>query len=220
VSSAAELDLLVDKIILRETAPDRGWISRLLAVADDPDRAGDFPAGSDRVAALAPPAVDVTVIHLDPARPQAARDALLAGLRDGAGHVSYVGHAGFTALAEEELLRVEDVETLGNDAAPTVLTAMTCLAGDFAFPGYPGLAEALVRRGTGGAAAAWAPTGLSVNDHAVRLAERFYTAAFGSDEVRVGDAVLAAQRSFERDRGPATMLRVYVLLGDPALRLR
>ena len=56
---------------------------------------------------------------------------------------------------------------------------MTCLAGDFAFPGYPGLAETLVRRGTGGAAAAWAPTGLSVNDHAVRLAERFYTAAFG-----------------------------------------
>ncbi|HWR97171.1 MAG TPA: C25 family cysteine peptidase, partial [Candidatus Methanoperedens sp.] len=221
VASAAELDRLIDKIILRESTPDRAWTASLLALADDADRAGDFPADSDRIAALAPPALTVNRIHLGALTLAAARAGLFAAVRDGAGLVNYVGHAGYDVLATEGLLTSADVDLLENAARPTVLTAMTCLAGDFAFPGSPGLAELLVRRETGGAAAVWAPTGLSVNDPAVRLAEGFYAAAFaGTDAVRIGDVVLAAQRAYEQARNPAALLRIYVLLGDPAMRLR
>jgi hypothetical protein len=221
VASAEELDRLVEKIVLRESDVERAWVARLVALADDADRAGDFAAGSDRIAALAPPGVPVTRIHLGALPLTAAREALFAGIREGAGLINYVGHAGFDVLADEGLLRSEDVELLGNAGRPTVLTAMTCLAGDFSQPGAPGLAELLVLSGSGGAAAVWAPTGLSVNELAVRLAEGFYGAGFAAgDAVRVGDAVLAAQREYERARLPGRLLRLYVLLGDPAMRLR
>jgi hypothetical protein len=220
-ASAAELDVVVDKILLRESVAERAWIGRMLALADDADEAGDFPGESDRLTELVPPDVAVTRIHLGALPLPAARKALLAGIGAGAGLVNYLGHAGFEILAEEGLLRSGDVPALANGGRPTVMTAMTCLAGDFSLPGAPGLAELLVRSASGGAAAVWAPTGLSVNEPALRLAEGFYAAAFaGGDDVRVGDAVLAAQRSYVRGHHPAQLLRLYVLLGDPAMRLR
>jgi hypothetical protein len=122
-------------------------------------------------------------------------------------------------LADEGLFRTSDIGALDNAQTPFVMTAMTCLAGDFSLPGYPGLAEDMLRKETGGAAAVWAPTGMSENALAVPLAEGFYSSVFEGRAPRLGDAVVAAHQLYRREGRPLYMLWIYTLLGDPAMRL-
>ena len=131
----------------------------------------------------------------------------------------YVGHAGYDILADERLLTSADVSGLANHELPTVLTAMTCIAGDFALPFIDSVAEELVRKPEGGAAAAWAHTWMSENDHAVYLAERYYAAVFGGRSSTIGEAITTAMREYEQTSRPQYMLHTYTLLGDPAMRL-
>jgi hypothetical protein len=218
-ASAEELERMIAKIRLREGAPGAPWLSRMVYVADNGDEAGDFAEGSARLAALAPPDSVAERIDVDSLGAPAVRASLLAALGEGAGTVSYVGHGGYDVLADEGLLRNEDVEVLSNADHPTLVTAMTCLANHFALPGFPGLGETLVRKDEGGAAAVWAPTGLSENELAVSLAEGYYAAA-ADPEARIGDAIAAARRAYRAAGWPRYLPSIYVLLGDPAMRLR
>jgi hypothetical protein len=148
-----------------------------------------------------------------------SRSRLIGALDEGVGQISYVGHAGLTVWAEEGLLTSADVDQLAASGREPVVTMMTCLAGHFGLPWFPGLGEALVRKDQGGAVAVWAPTGLSRHDQAVTLAEGYYAAAFGQAPLRLGDAVAAGRRAYRTAGGPAYSLETYPLLGDPAMWL-
>jgi hypothetical protein len=220
VSSATELEAAITKIKTREAAQGEPWLQRMLLVADGPDAAGDFPADSETIAAIASTSMQVERLYLPLLGASETRRLLLEGLNDGVGMVSYVGHAGYDVLADEGLLWSDDVEQLGNLERPTVLTAMTCSVNDFAQLGYPGLGELLVRKSSGGAVATFGPSGLSENSYAMILAQAYYQAALAGGPVRIGDATYAAMKSYEAIGGPSYMLAIYALLGDPALRLR
>ncbi len=217
-STPAELEALVAKIQLREARAAGSWQHPLVALADNPDKVGAFPADSDRIVSAAGPALQPERIYMSDLTVEAARERLLAALHEGAGMVSYVGHAGYDVLADERLLTSQDVAALDNPDDPTLLTAMTCVAGDFALPFADSLAEELVLKPQGGAAAAWAPTWMSENDHAVFLAERYYGRVFGGTQT-MGEAVTAAMQDYQQTWRPQYMLHIYTLLGDPATRL-
>jgi uncharacterized repeat protein (TIGR01451 family) len=219
VETEAELNRVVDKISVRVSASGSPWMKQVLMLADNRDRAGDFPAESDRLADLAGPDRTVEGISLAALPVGAARAALFAGLASGAGLVNYIGHAGYDTLADEGLLRTSDIATLANALRPTVLTAMTCLAGNFSLPGYPGIGELLLDGNQAGAAAVWAPTGMSLDELAYLLAEGFYLSAFANDDPRIGDAVLDALNHYRQTGNPSFMTDIYVLLGDPAMPL-
>lgn len=72
----------------------------------------------------------------------------------------------------------------------------------------------------GGAIAVWSPTGLSLNGPAVDRNGSLFDAVFQRWVPTLGEAV---QQSLQENTGrvdmPAYMLRVYSLLGDPALQL-
>lgn len=218
---AAELDAMIDKIQMREDAAGSPWRERLLLLADNSDDGGDFLAGSERIAAAAAP-VPAERIYLSALGLSEARSRLLSGINEGAGRINYLGHGGYDVLADEGLLRSSDVAALVNFDRPTVVTALTCLAGDFSAPGYPSLGELLVRQPAGGAAAVWSATGLSHNGLAVALGEHYYAVSARGDadrRLRIGDATLAAMRSFEAAGGTPWMLSIFELLGDPAMWL-
>jgi len=219
VATPAELEALIRKIQLRERLAGTPWAHPLVALADNPDVAGAFPVDSDRIMAAAAPALLPERIYLSELPVAAARERLLSAVNEGAGMISYVGHAGYDILADERLLTSADVTGLANHELPTVLTAMTCIAGDFALPFIDSVAEELVRKPEGGAAAAWAPTWMSENDHAVYLAERYYAAVFGGRSSTIGEAITTAMREYEQTSRPQYMLHTYTLLGDPAMRL-
>ena len=94
------------------------------------------------------------------------------------------------------------------------------LAGRFAYPGYDSIGERLVLHENGGAIAAWAPTGLSLNELAAILDKGFFCSAFEDGEKVLGDIVLRALEDYAWAGKPRFMLDIYNLLGDPALILQ
>ena len=106
---------------------------------------------------------------------------------------------------------------LGNGDKLPVVGAFTCLAGRYSVPGYDCISEALVLKDGGGAVAVWAPTGMSVNDWATHLDKDLLRARFEDGETVLGDMILQSQEDFGVHGFDIFMLRIYTLLGDPAL---
>ena len=134
--------------------------------------------------------------------------------------INWVGHGGFDRLASEGVLRTADVAGLANGERLPVVTALTCNIAFFGFPGFTSLGEALVVHPNGGAAAVWAPTGLSQNDEAVRLGRSAFEGLLGAGTGRLGDAVVYSLEKFAASGGKRDLLRIYNLLGDPALTMK
>ena len=98
---------------------------------------------------------------------------------------------------------------------------MTCAVGRFEVPGYEALGAALVIEPDRGAVAVWAPTGLSYNDEARTLNQAFVQAALVSRDRRLlGDAILQGLEAYAGSGYFPFMMRIYNLLGDPALRIK
>ncbi|MEA2691665.1 MAG: hypothetical protein QOJ16_1052, partial [Acidobacteriota bacterium] len=218
--SAAELDAYVDKVTAYETGADGAWVGSAIALADATDRGADFGAGSDRVATFLATGYNVDRIYLGTTSLEDARSRLLHDLQAGASLVDYMGHGGLDRLTSGGLLASSDVATLGNGPRVPVLTAMTCAINRFAVPGFSSLGELLIDQAGGGAAAVWAPSGLSVHSEAQLLAERFYRHLGDTDGARLGDLILRALQDFQSLGGSKSMIQIYNLLGDPALRVR
>jgi hypothetical protein len=217
--TAAELNALVDKIQSYESAAEGNWQKAVVLAADNPDAGGDFEAASERVASRLAADSAPERIFAGRVGPSQARSELLGALNAGAAFVSYFGHAGMDRLAAEGLLTASDVPGLRNGERLPILTAMTCVMGQFAVPGYDCLGETLLLHPAGGAAAVWAPSGLSRNEPAQELAESLYGAVFRDGDVRLGDAVGRALRSYAQSGRSRALPRIYNLLGDPALRV-
>jgi hypothetical protein len=216
VLTAEELKDMVDKIGSYES----GTGKHVLFLADDPDDGGKFPNDSDEVATLLPPSYTFDKIYLVPGLVDLAREKLLDGISGGAAYLNYIGHAGPDSLASEGLLTTGDVGAMNNAAGLHVMTAMTCLAGQFSIPGFDSLSESLVLKKGGGSAAVWSPTGYSFNSLAKVLDEAFFKAAFGSPKTVLGDVILKAFKEYRTSGGQLYMIDIYTLLGDPALQLR
>jgi hypothetical protein len=218
-TTAEDLDAYVSKIEAYEGADGSGWSGRALWTADNPEGA-DFHADADRLAASLPAGYAPEAIYLYPGTVAATRAQLLAALQSGAGVVNYLGHGGLDRLAAEGLLRTSDVQALTNGEREPLVTALTCIINRFEVPGFLSLGEALALNPSGGAAAVWAPTGLSLNADAGDLGRRFYQALAGDPNLRLGEAVTQALRSYAASDRERSLLSVYNLLGDPALRLK
>jgi hypothetical protein len=218
-TSAAQLQGMIDKILIYESNPSGDWSKQVMLLADSPDNAGNFPADSDAVAGLIPTDYGVDKIYLSDYSLSQARQQLLSGLNEGVGLVNYIGHAGLNKLARQGLLTSSDVGTLTNGQRLPVVTAMTCVVGRYGLPGYDSLGETLVQQSDGGAVAVWAPTSVSFNREASRLDQAFYRARFGGSDQTLGDIIRQTQADYISRGGQSYLLNTYNLLGDPALRL-
>ena len=219
VATAQELTDLVHKIIAYERAESGDWRNRVILLADDPDDGGNFTLASNALASLLPGKYVTQKIYLADHPIDDATELLLKGINNGAFLLNYFGHGDLAALADEGVFTKEDVLLLNNGDRLPVVTAMTCIAGHFGFPGFDSLAEDALLRSGGGAAAVWAFTGMSLNAEARKMAESFFRrVSQGRTEV-LGKAVLKALQDYGRDGGMGFMLDINNLLGDPALRL-
>ena len=134
--------------------------------------------------------------------------------------MNFIGHGNSIAIGNRGLMTIADIESLDNGARLPVVTAQTCLAGQFGFPGVDGIGEALLLRPDRGAAAVWAPSGLSINDQARILGDGFYGSALDDGEGVIGDAIGNAQRRYIEIGGDAYLLDIYNLIGDPAMIMK
>ncbi len=220
VATNADLHNLVQKIEAYEAAPPDAWSSRAILVADSSQ---NFANDSTVVQGALPPLHQAERIDLDSPPPAGARPTLLADLQSGVGLLNYVGHGGLNQLSASGLLLASDAAALTNGSRQPILTALTCTINRFEVPGILALGAAFVTQPTGAAAAVWAPTGISISDAAKLLGQKFYLElgrGQGTSPQRLGDVIQRALRDFAAAGGDPDVLRIYELLGDPALLVK
>lgn len=217
VVTRGELQTLIRKIRTFEATPG----NRVIMVADDPDDGGNFAADSENIAALFPPHLQMAKVYLgEYPSVTAARIPLLNYLNRGAIFFNFVGHGSYDILTAEELLTSDDAVSLTNSTNLPIVIAMTCLAGEFAIPGYPAISQVMMLKEGGGAVAFWSATGLSDNFEATILNREFYHAVFSGRKRLLGDAVMQALKKYQSSGSTPYMMDIYTILGDPALRIQ
>jgi uncharacterized repeat protein (TIGR01451 family) len=220
VVSPDELNTVINKIKTYEGTA--GYQALLLA--DFPDEGGNFIADSNEIANLFPSGLSgykVTPIYLsDPSNIINVRAALFGAINAGQGFFNYLGHGGPEEFSNWGLLTTDDLPLLTNASLLPIMTAMTCIAGNFSDPYEVVLNEALVLKADGGVAAAWSPTGLSDDSQANILNGAFYDAIFRGGKQTIGDAVIQALSVYKTKGTMPFMMDIYNILGDPALKIK
>lgn len=225
-SSEAEALAYISKLIAYEAAlPDGIWNVRAVLVADNPDDAGNFRVNSSRISKLLQSYAQGYVVS-NLFYPLAdVRGNLLNDWRtNGYGYVNYIGHGAATQLAAEGFMTVDDVDNFlspfNNTPRLPIFAALTCAVGDSSEPGVLALSDKLILHETGGAIAAFSPTGLSLDEQAFSLNKHFVDSLLG-DRATIGESVEFAYDSAAKTGSIAPFMHdIYQISGDPAVKLR
>ena len=217
--SADELLDYIEKVIQYESSFG-AWTNQAILAADAPDGGGNFIADSEEVTGLFPDDYLLDRLYLDTMPIASARSKLVAGINAGRAYVNFIGHGTMFQIGNRNLFSSSDLSKLNNTLHMPVFMAMTCVAGDFGYPGYDGLSESLVLRPNGGAIAMWASSGFSYNTQSVELCKGFYSAVFIGGETVLGDAVRRSKENYGSQGDDLYHLHLYNLIGDPALILK
>jgi hypothetical protein len=217
-TTPAEAETLVAKLLAWEdSGQDLGGTAVL--VADDPDVAGDFEADVEDIHASFLSTRPTSVLKFRELG-LGMRPAILAAFDDGASLMSYVGHGGPAVWATENILNSWDTPSLQTQSRQPLLLTMNCLNGYFVAPNFDSLSEALLKAEGRGAIAAFSPSGLSLDGPAHQYHRAVMAEITALSHERLGDAILAAQRTYAQSGVFPELLSVYHLLGDPAMKVR
>jgi hypothetical protein len=213
-----EARIMVDKIVAFETS-GRDFSGPAVLVADNADVAGNFEQDADDVAFSVFASRPVEKIYLRDLG-GSTRAAIQDAFDQGPAIVNYIGHGGIAVWASENIWNNLDVNSLAPQPQQPLLFTMNCLNGYFHFPSLNSLAEQLLKAEGKGALAAFAPSGLSVDDPAHHYHELVLDEITSGRHERLGDAVLAAQNEYANSGDFPELLAIYHLFGDPALTIR
>ena len=219
VQTAEEFDWYIEKLEAYESSGEAAGDRKVLFLADNADGAGDFGSDSERVASYLPAHITRQQLSLDRQSLTDVRSSLFEAVERGTLLINYLGHGGLDRLAAEGILTKQDAMALQTSGRVPIVSALTCSAGRFEVPGIRSLAETLVLERDGGAVAMWAPSGLSFGQAGRELDEHFTDALFRGGFESLGEVILESQRRFASSGHFPHMMRIYNLIGDPALRL-
>jgi hypothetical protein len=141
-------------------------------------------------------------------------------LNSGLSFLSYVGHGGAAVWASENVWNSWDAASLQAQSQQPLLVTMNCLNGYFVAPAFESLSESLLKAEGRGAIATFSPSGLSLDGPAHQYHRALMAALASGQHARLGDAILAAQKTYANSGLMPELLGVYHLLGDPATRIR
>jgi MYXO-CTERM domain-containing protein len=119
-------------------------------------------------------------------------------------------------MATEGLLTSADVVAFSEMQSTPVVLGWSCNLARFDIPGFFLLGERRVTEGS--SAGVFSATGLSNHVDTDAFLTAFAEAAIASDAETIGDAMIRAHQAARA--APVALHWVYLLLGDPALRLR
>lgn len=212
--NAAQLQTVINKIRTYEAQGVRSEPKALL-LADFADSGGNFPLNIGFVGLNLSNKYAQQVIY--PSTATAMRTAVINGLNAGQDLMVYLGHGAINRLGQAGYLRIEDIPSLNNGHRLPLLTAMTCVAGEFSQPSANCLAEELVLAANRGAIAVIAPTGFSENPDATLLNQRLMRVLRSEDWGRLGDFWRQAAEEYVYFDNRYMGVSIYNLIGDPTL---
>jgi hypothetical protein len=213
VRTVAQAALMAAKILsyeqeLDQNAPNRG----ALMVADT-----GFEGQSAQTAALLPSGITVQSINRGTVgNDDLARGQIMSALNAGPAVVNYYGHGSVSVWTGAGLLDNDLAASLSNTNKLSLYVMMTCLNG-YAHDAYTDtLGEAVLKAEHGGAVAVWASSGFTEPQPQFALDSEFYRQLFGTPSLRLGEATRNAKATVT----DLDVRRTWILLGDPAMRIR
>lgn len=154
-------------------------------------------------------------IYLDDIGAGPARTALFGAWQHGTPLVSWVGHGGVDQLSASAVLTAYDSADLTSSGRLPILVAMTCTANRFETGYVDAIGTTLTREAGAGALAVWSASGLSEHPLAADIQRTFMLLAQQAPAgTRLGDLIVQALGEH-----PSDTTSIYLLLGDPAIRL-
>ena len=222
-NSPAEAQAYLSKLKAYESQPGSLKQAGVLLVADKSDDGGNFTQSSDAVAQVLPAGLAIQKLYAGQINPTTIRPQLIAAFNAGQiGLMTYIGHSNTTSLGRSAtLLHANDTASLRSTSRLPILTALSCAVNRFDLPNnYIVLGQQLTLDTDGGAIAVWSASGLSMNQQATELGQGLAEAIFHHNAPTLGEAICHTLTGHTQQATmPAYMLRIYNLLGDPALTL-
>jgi hypothetical protein len=214
--TAAEAARMVDKILQYERSGSKGGA---LLVSDIGD-SYDFKGSNAILKGLASSRMPVEEIIRGSGETTELQKQMIDGLNQGKQIVAYMGH-GSVDIWRGNFFTSSDASNLVNAQNLPIVAAVTCLNGYFLNPDVESIGEALLRAEHGGAVAVWSSTGVTDPEGQSQVALRMYDLLLNSrkssgEALTLGEAIVSAKAAVE----DSDVRRTYILLGDPAMRLR
>jgi hypothetical protein len=213
-----EAGALVQKVLSWEDT-GQGLGGEAVLVADNPDAGGNFEWDVADIEANVLGGRSTRTILLSREGAQ-TRGKILEAFDTGASLMSYVGHGGAAVWASENVLNTWDAESLLAQSNQPVMVTLDCLNGYFVAPNFDSLAEGFLKAEGRGTIAAFAPSGLSLDEPAHVFHKALVGELVSGANERLGDAVLAAQQDYAETGAFPELLSIYQLLGDPGMKIR
>ena len=194
---------------------------KVALVADNPDPAGDFEADiRDIESSFLTGRNPTQIFYSQIGNPSLARAEILDAMNSGLSVISYVGHGGGGLWADENILNSGDAKSLLAQPRQPFMLTMNCLNGYFIAASYESLAEGFLKGQGKGTIAAFSPSGLSLDGPAHLYHRAVWQEITSGQHERLGDAILAAQKTYAQSGAFPELLSVYHLFGDPAMRTK
>lgn len=241
VQTAAEADVVVDKIIDYDRVPEVGpWQSRIALVSDDllnrdrPDRVESmFIRDSEYMARnVLPKALDLTKLYiaqfpLEGQEKPRAREEFIRLFNKGSLNLIYLGHGTYDRLSHEWMFFLSrDLDKLKNGGRLPLFFTAASQVGVFDDPVRISTPEALLLKENGGVIGMICATRIGYHPTNVQLVNQFYWQMYhtGRKHVPIGLALTEAKQLLlprYDSRGAKTFRNIqrYSLFGDPATRL-
>ena len=211
--TAAQISLMVSKIISYEQDLDQGAPLRgALLVADK-----GFESANKQTRALLPSNMTVQMINRgDIGNDDITRGEIVDAINQGPLVVNYYGHGSANVWTGAGLLNSTLASSLTNANKLSLFVMMTCLNGYAHSPYIDSLGESVLEAQDGGAVAVWASSGVTEPQPQFVMDIEFYRQLFGPKALRLG----LATRNAKAAAPDLDVRRTWILLGDPAMRLR
>jgi len=224
VRDAAQLGLVVDKLVDYGKNAKGGWRNRYLLIGSGGHndifrkqsealiRTVFSPALAPRRLYLSGPLTDPNV---------GGTEDLLRCMRDGVAMINFRGHGGGAIWADAGLLDLDDIALLENRHKLPFITSMTCFTADFS-SSRQCLGEALLTETEAGASAFWGASGVGWVYNDYYLLTELQTLVAADPGRPVGALIQSAKTQYlNRFFGRLAVGEAYQfnLLGDPAMLL-
>ncbi len=209
----AELQAMLEKIMNTQPMTRAEINQRGVHFVSDSNLDYNFTGGSRNMATFIPSTVSINYLDSGGQDSTTVRNTIITRINTAPAIVNYFGHASIGSWSNAQIFRNIDAQSLSNSQGAPFMALINCLNGDYAESNMVSVAEALIKKQSGGASAVWASSGWNGAFDQEYMTRDFYKKVFTG--MPLGEAARQTKMLY-----PITDLRrTYVYFGDPTQSL-
>ncbi|HMP90654.1 MAG TPA: C25 family cysteine peptidase, partial [Kiritimatiellia bacterium] len=211
VHTPVQFSNFINKLVAFEQGG--AWRGNVMISSDNSDQGGAFIQDANLLAAI----ITNRTIHradIEILGVSNTAHVLQNAFNNGKEMIVYIGHGTFYRMAEEGILKTNDIQYLDNKDRAGIVGAMGCFMGAFGNIGSSTIGEKIITSDSGGTVM-FGSAGLVTNDDSNKFARELAVQIYQNRLDRIGDAWVKA-KNMTIPTTPHWGISTYQLLGDPA----